>query len=165
MLCDIEGLSYEEISATLGIKLGTVRSRIHRGRAQLREALEHRAPGRRPSDEAGGVDVVRHLGDRLAALADGELDHHQRDRALAHVAHCADCRADLDAQRAVKALLAAAGTPRPGPDTVTALHDLALPGGPLPPRARTMPQGALVPDLPPPGRAPPQRPARQPPPG
>lgn len=44
VLCDIEGLSYEEIAATLDIKLGTVRSRIHRGRAQLREALEHRAP-------------------------------------------------------------------------------------------------------------------------
>lgn len=42
VLCDIEGLSYEEIAATLGIKLGTVRSRIHRGRAQLRAALEHR---------------------------------------------------------------------------------------------------------------------------
>ncbi|GAA4740029.1 RNA polymerase sigma factor SigE [Modestobacter marinus] len=46
VLCDIEGLTYEEISATLGIKLGTVRSRIHRGRVQLREALAHLAPGR-----------------------------------------------------------------------------------------------------------------------
>jgi RNA polymerase sigma factor (sigma-70 family) len=44
VLCDIEGLSYEEIATTLGIKLGTVRSRIHRGRAQLRERLAHRAP-------------------------------------------------------------------------------------------------------------------------
>ena len=44
VLCDIEGLSYEEIAATLGIKLGTVRSRIHRGRAQLRQALAHRRP-------------------------------------------------------------------------------------------------------------------------
>jgi RNA polymerase sigma-70 factor (ECF subfamily) len=44
VLCDIEGLSYEEIAATLGVKLGTVRSRIHRGRAQLREALAHRDP-------------------------------------------------------------------------------------------------------------------------
>ncbi|WP_435299569.1 RNA polymerase sigma factor SigE [Timonella sp. A28] len=46
VLCDIEGLSYEEISATLGIKLGTVRSRIHRARAQLRKHLAHRAPAK-----------------------------------------------------------------------------------------------------------------------
>lgn len=44
VLCDIEGLSYEEIASTLGVKLGTVRSRIHRGRVQLRDALAHRAP-------------------------------------------------------------------------------------------------------------------------
>ena len=51
VLCDMEGLSYEEIAVTLGIKLGTVRSRIHRGRAQLREALAHRAPtARLPED-------------------------------------------------------------------------------------------------------------------
>ncbi|WP_171052936.1 RNA polymerase sigma factor SigE [Streptomyces marianii] len=44
VLCDIEGLSYEEIAATLGVKLGTVRSRIHRGRSHLRKALRHRSP-------------------------------------------------------------------------------------------------------------------------
>jgi RNA polymerase sigma factor (sigma-70 family) len=44
VLCDIEGLSYEEIAAVLQVKLGTVRSRIHRGRAQLRAALDHRRP-------------------------------------------------------------------------------------------------------------------------
>nr|WP_276320691.1 RNA polymerase sigma factor SigE [Phytoactinopolyspora endophytica] len=56
VLCDIEGLSYEEIAATLGIKLGTVRSRIHRGRAQLRAALEHRAPDdARALENSGGT--------------------------------------------------------------------------------------------------------------
>src|SRR3954465_12737081 len=52
VLCDIEGLSYEEIAATLGIKLGTVRSRIHRGRAQLRQALGDRAPKRARQNDA-----------------------------------------------------------------------------------------------------------------
>ncbi len=44
VLCDVEGLSYEEIAEVLDVKLGTVRSRIHRGRAMLRDALAHRAP-------------------------------------------------------------------------------------------------------------------------
>lgn len=46
VLSDIEGLSYEEIAATLGIKLGTVRSRLSRARARLRESLAHHAPTR-----------------------------------------------------------------------------------------------------------------------
>jgi RNA polymerase sigma factor (sigma-70 family) len=52
VLCDIEGLSYEEVADTLGVKLGTVRSRIHRGRAQLRVALEHRRPRQHPHPSA-----------------------------------------------------------------------------------------------------------------
>src|SRR5437763_2934659 len=39
VLCDVVGLPYQEIGAALGIPVGTVRSRIHRGRALLREAL------------------------------------------------------------------------------------------------------------------------------
>ncbi len=40
VLCDVVGMSYEEIAGTLGVKMGTVRSRIHRGRAQMRTYLE-----------------------------------------------------------------------------------------------------------------------------
>src|SRR3984957_4721239 len=50
VLCDIEGFTYEEIAATMGVKLGTVRSRLHRGRAQLRAALAHRDRDRRVRD-------------------------------------------------------------------------------------------------------------------
>lgn len=39
VLCDIEGLSYEEIAATTETTLGTVRSRIARGRVRLRGYL------------------------------------------------------------------------------------------------------------------------------
>jgi RNA polymerase sigma-70 factor (ECF subfamily) len=39
VLCDVVGLPYQEISEALGVPVGTVRSRIHRGRALLREAL------------------------------------------------------------------------------------------------------------------------------
>ena len=70
VLCDIEGLSYVEIAATLDVKLGTVRSRIHRGRAQLREALAHRRdPSRRapvpvPDDGASAPASVGRKGSR-----------------------------------------------------------------------------------------------------
>ena len=39
ILCDIQGLSYEEISQVLNCSIGTVRSRIHRGRKILRRLL------------------------------------------------------------------------------------------------------------------------------
>jgi RNA polymerase sigma-70 factor (ECF subfamily) len=39
VLCDIGGLPYDEIAQSLSVPVGTVRSRIHRGRRLLREAL------------------------------------------------------------------------------------------------------------------------------
>jgi RNA polymerase sigma-70 factor, ECF subfamily len=39
VLCDVVGLPYHEIADQLGVPVGTVRSRIHRGRAALRTAL------------------------------------------------------------------------------------------------------------------------------
>ncbi|MFC5718830.1 RNA polymerase sigma factor SigE [Streptomyces gamaensis] len=58
VLCDIEGLSYEEIAATLGVKLGTVRSRIHRGRSHLRKALQHRSPSARAEQQRAVAGVA-----------------------------------------------------------------------------------------------------------
>ena len=59
VLCDIEGLSYEEIADVLGLKLGTVRSRIHRGRTMLRKALAHRAPSQGRSRYSGPAEPRR----------------------------------------------------------------------------------------------------------
>ena len=39
VLCDVIGLSYQEIAHAVAVPIGTVRSRIHRGRSMLRELL------------------------------------------------------------------------------------------------------------------------------
>ena len=44
VLRDLEGLSYEEIAAALDLELGTVRSRLHRARMDLKEKLERFLP-------------------------------------------------------------------------------------------------------------------------
>lgn len=46
VLADVEGLSYEDIAEVMQTSVGTVRSRIHRGRRQLREYLDKSHPGR-----------------------------------------------------------------------------------------------------------------------
>ncbi|MDO5731893.1 RNA polymerase sigma factor SigE [Corynebacterium sphenisci] len=46
VLCDVVGLTYEEISEVLDVKMGTVRSRIHRARSELREHLRRAEAGR-----------------------------------------------------------------------------------------------------------------------
>jgi RNA polymerase sigma-70 factor (ECF subfamily) len=46
VMCDVVGMTYDEIADTLDIAVGTVRSRIHRGRTQLRTALAADYPER-----------------------------------------------------------------------------------------------------------------------
>ncbi|MCU1586919.1 MAG: putative transrane anti-sigma factor [Frankiales bacterium] len=46
--------------------------------------------------------MTAHLGPAATAFVDGQLDHRRRDEVLAHLLHCAQCRADVRAVRALK---------------------------------------------------------------
>ncbi len=40
VLCDVEGLNYQEIAETVGVQVGTVKSRLSRARAAVRDCLQ-----------------------------------------------------------------------------------------------------------------------------
>ncbi|MFD3332522.1 anti-sigma factor family protein [Streptomyces sp. NPDC058700] len=94
--------------------------------------------GTRPSSP---TPAEHHLGDRLAALVDGELGHDSRERVLAHLATCARCKAEADAQRTLKSVFASAAPPPPSEGFLARLQ--GLPGGPGEPGAPGGPRGPL----------------------
>ena len=82
--------------------------------------------GTRPSPAERRL-AEQHLGDRLSALVDGELGHDSRERVLAHLATCARCKAEADAQRQLKNVFAEAAPPPPSESFLARLQ--GLPGG------------------------------------
>ncbi|CAL9573480.1 hypothetical protein SUDANB176_04888 [Streptomyces sp. enrichment culture] len=97
--------------------------------------------GSRPKSSEGHL-AEQHLGDRLSALVDGELGHDARERVLAHVATCAKCKAEVDAQRRLKNVFAQAAPPPPSESFLARLQGLPA-GGDLdgPPSAGEGPPG------------------------
>ncbi|MER7399407.1 zf-HC2 domain-containing protein, partial [Streptomyces sp. NPDC000151] len=79
------------------------------------------------SGSGGQSPAEQHLGDRLAALVDGELGHDQRERVLAHLATCGKCKAEADAQRELKNVFAGMAPPGPSEGLLARLQ--GLPGG------------------------------------
>jgi len=74
---------------------------------------------------------MSHLGTQIAALVDGQLSPAAAERALCHVAACADCAAEVAAQRAARAALtsaSAAHVPVAGDLTARLLALAADPG-------------------------------------
>lgn len=78
---------------------------------------------------------MSHLGDRLSALVDGELNGTELDRAHAHLASCEQCRAEATGLRALKAKLNGLPDGAPAEAAITQrLIAMTGPGGPLPSR-------------------------------
>ena len=148
VLCDLEQLSYEEIAATLGIKVGTVRSRIHRGRVLLRAGAG--PPGPPPSGRSlppGGAPGMKpqHLSDEaVAAFADGVLTGSARERAARHLGECRECAEAVRVQREATSVLRTAPAPALPTSLVDRLRTVPM-TAPLPPPTGTIgPDGNLV---------------------
>ncbi|MBD3007785.1 anti-sigma factor [Streptomyces sp. 5-10] len=77
----------------------------------------------------GPSPAEQHLGDRLAALVDGELGHDARERVLAHLATCCKCKAEADAQRRLKNVFAQTAPPAPSEGFLARLQGLPATGG------------------------------------
>ncbi|MGW7077465.1 zf-HC2 domain-containing protein [Streptomyces sp. NPDC054866] len=82
----------------------------------------------------------QHLGDRLAALVDGELGHDARERVLAHLATCPKCKTEADAQRRLKSVFAEVAPPPPSESFLARLQ--GLPGGGSEPPSGPRPPGS-----------------------
>ena len=95
---------------------------------------------------------MSHLGHRLSALIDGELDGVERDRVLVHLARCESCRSEAVALRTLKRRMNALGEAAADSALTRRLIGLAQPGGPAPagqpgpvPWSRLGAVGALAP--------------------
>ena len=92
LLCDVEEMKYQEIADVLSVPIGTVMSRLSRGRKMLRQAL---------ASERAFVAGTRKVGrktmsctdwqSRLEAYVDAELPPHEMEAFRAHAAQCAAC--------------------------------------------------------------------------
>ncbi|MFJ4844106.1 MULTISPECIES: zf-HC2 domain-containing protein [unclassified Streptomyces] len=66
----------------------------------------------------------QHLGDHLAAFVDGELQDDARDRVLAHLATCTECKDAADEQRRMKDAIAASAPPALSAGLLARLQEL-----------------------------------------
>ena len=102
LLRDVEGMTAAEVAEVLGISVEATKSRLHRARAQLREALSPQLSPRSSSPAAQGTcpDVLtllsKKLEDDIDAQACAEMER--------HVERCPRCKDACDALRRTLAL-------------------------------------------------------------
>jgi RNA polymerase sigma-70 factor, ECF subfamily len=108
VLRDVEGLSANEVAETLELSVEAVKSRLHRARTRVREAL---APllGVEETTAPGCPDVVALLSARL----EGDVTADTCKQMEAHLAGCPRCTGLCDSLRSTLRLCQTAGASRP----------------------------------------------------
>lgn len=107
LLRDAEGLTAPEAALALGVSVDALKSRLHRARAALREALRPVLEADAPPQKASCPDVIRALSTKL----EDDLDPNACAEMEKHVMSCAACGRACDALK--DALRACRTSPTP----------------------------------------------------
>lgn len=107
LLRDVEGMSAAEVAATLGVREGAVKSRLHRARRQVRDALAPLLGGEPLAPQTGCPDVIREFSRNL----EGEISAETCASLERHLAGCARCRQTCDALKETLSLCKSAPAP------------------------------------------------------
>ena len=114
LLADVEGFSYKEIAEMLDIPIGTVMSRLHRGRKAMQKALYDYAEargftGNAVPSETDHLDTMADCNQTLRELQlflDGELSASESAHVIGHLDECLECYQTFDFQAELKQVIA-----------------------------------------------------------